>query len=265
MPVLPLGLACVADATRSAGHDVKLVDLMDQQDTRIVLKDAVDGFQPEIIGISVRNIDDQCMENQGFLLDSAKDFVNDCRSLSDAPIILGGAGYSIFPESALAYLGADMGIQGEGEITFTTLLKQPSQEADLSGIPGLYLPDQGIQGRVRFTKDLNECPLPLPGVQQWTSLPNRNEEIWLPFQTRRGCPLNCSYRSTATIEGKIMRKHSPARVVDAISRYVEAGFQKDLSITAFSGWVFCCWAVLEKIEIRLKKASFLLIHWTWRL
>ena len=91
MPVLPLGPACVAEATRSAGHAVKLVDLMDQQDTRIVLKDAVDGFQPEIIGISVRNIDDQCMESPGFLLDSVKDFVNDCRSLSDAPIILGGA------------------------------------------------------------------------------------------------------------------------------------------------------------------------------
>jgi len=63
MPVLPLGLACVAEATRNAGHDVKLVDLMDQQNTRIVLKDAVDGFQPEVIGISVRNIDNQCMEN----------------------------------------------------------------------------------------------------------------------------------------------------------------------------------------------------------
>ncbi|NQT70919.1 MAG: radical SAM protein [Desulfobacteraceae bacterium] len=224
MPVLPLGLACVAEATRNAGHDVKLVDLMDQQNTRIVLKDAVDGFQPEIIGISVRNIDDQCMENPGFLLDLVKDFVNDCRSLSDSPIILGGAGYSIFPESALAYLGADMGIQGEGEVAFNILLERLSQKADLSGIPGLYLPNQGIQGKVRFTKDLNECPLPLPGVQQWTSLPSQNEETWLPFQTRRGCPLNCSYCSTSTIEGKIMRKHSPARVVDTISRYVEAGF-----------------------------------------
>ena len=224
MPVLPLGLACVAEATRNAGHDVKLVDLMDQQNTRIVLKDAVDGFQPEIIGISVRNIDDQCMENPGFLLDLVKDFVNDCRSLSDSPIILGGAGYSIFPESALAYLGADMGIQGEGEVAFNILLERLSQKADLSGIPGLYLPNQGIQGKVRFTKDLNECPLPLPGVQQWTSLPSQNEEIWLPVQTRRGCPLNCSYCSTSTIEGKIMRKHSPARVVDTISRYVEAGF-----------------------------------------
>lgn len=226
MPVLPLGLACVAEATRNAGHDVKLVDLMDQQDTRIVLKDAVDEFQPEIIGISVRNIDDQYMEDPGFLLDPVKDFVSDCRSLSDAPIILGGAGYSIFPESALAYLGADMGIQGEGEIAFTILLERLGRKADLSGIPGLYLPNRGIQGKVRFTRDLNACPLPPPDILKLTSLPGENEEIWLPFQTRRGCPLNCSYCSTATIEGKILRKHSPARVVDAISRYVEAGFDR---------------------------------------
>jgi radical SAM superfamily enzyme YgiQ (UPF0313 family) len=119
-----------------------------------------------------------------------------------------------------------MGIQGEGEIAFTALLERLSQKADLSGIPGLYLPNRGIQGRVRFTKDLNECPLPLSGVQQWTSSPGENEKIWLPFQTRRGCPLNCSYCSTATIEGKILRKHSPARVVDAISRYVETGFDR---------------------------------------
>jgi len=223
MPVLPLGLACVDEAARSAGHDVKLVDLMDQQNARLVLKDAVNGFQPEVIGISVRNIDDQCMESPGFLLDSVKDFVNDCRRLSDAPVVLGGAGYSIFPESALAYLGADMGIQGEGEIAFITLLERLKRKADLSGIHGLYLSDRGIQGNVQFTKDLKGFPLPLPGARQWTSFIRPDQEIWLPFQTRRGCPLNCSYCSTATIEGKIMRKHSPTRVVDALSRYVEAG------------------------------------------
>ena len=226
MPVLPLGLACVDEAVRSAGHEVKLVDLMGQQDTRLVLQDAVDGFQPEIIGISVRNIDDQCMENPKFLLDSVKHFINDCRILSDAQIILGGAGYSIFPESALTYLGADMGIQGEGEIAFVTLLERLSRKADLSGIPGLYLSNQGIQGNVRLTKDLNGCPLPLPGAQQWTSFASRNQEVWLPFQTRRGCPMNCNYCSTATIEGKIVRKHSPAQVIYALSRYVEAGFDR---------------------------------------
>jgi radical SAM superfamily enzyme YgiQ (UPF0313 family) len=226
MPVLPLGLACVAEAVRNAGHEVILVDLMDQQNVRTVLKDAVHGFQPEIIGISVRNIDDQCMEHPEFLLDPVKNIVADCRSFSDAPIVLGGAGYSIFPESALAYLGADMGIQGEGEIAFNVLLERLDWKADLSGIPGLYLPNKGIQGRVQFTKNLNECPLPSPGDQYWACLPSQNEEIWLPFQTRRGCPLNCSYCSTPTIEGKILRKHSPARVVDVISRYAAAGFNR---------------------------------------
>ena len=226
MPVLPLGLACVAESARNAGHDVALIDLMGQQDTCTVLKEAIYGFQPEIIGISVRNIDDQYMQNPGFLLDPVKDIVSDCRSFSDVPIILGGAGYSIFPESALAYLGADMGIQGEGEIAFNALLERLHRKTDPSGTPGLYLPDRGIQGRVRFTKNLDEFPLPLPDTRQWTCLPDQNEDIWLPFQTRRGCPMNCTYCSTATIEGKILRKHSPVQVVDAVSRFVEAGFNR---------------------------------------
>jgi len=226
MPVLPLGLACVAESTRNAGHHVELIDLMDQQDTRAVLKDGIQGFKPGVIGISVRNVDDQYMQDPGFLLDPVKDIVSDCRSFSDVPIILGGAGYSIFPESALAYLGADMGIQGEGEIAFNALLERLDRKADLSGTPGLYLPNKGIQGRVIYPKNLDRFPLPLPGAQQWTCLPSQNEDIWLPFQTRRGCPMNCSYCSTATIEGKTLRKHSPVRVVDAISRYVEAGFDR---------------------------------------
>jgi hypothetical protein len=73
MPVLPLGLACVAEAVQNAGHEIKLVDLMNENDGRLVLGDAISEFQPEIIGISVRNIDDQCMEKPRFLLDSVKD------------------------------------------------------------------------------------------------------------------------------------------------------------------------------------------------
>jgi radical SAM superfamily enzyme YgiQ (UPF0313 family) len=45
----------------------------------------------------------------------------------------------------------------------------------------------------------------------------------MPFQSRRGCPLDCSYCSTATIEGRLIRKHDPKKVVEAISRYAEVG------------------------------------------
>ena len=62
-----------------------------------------------------------------------------CRSLTSAPIVLGGAGYSIFPRSALAYLGADMGIKGEGEAAFVMLLDRLSRKEDLAGVPNLVL------------------------------------------------------------------------------------------------------------------------------
>ncbi len=225
MPVLPLGMACVAAAAQNAGHDVKIVNLMAQQDSRALLEDAVKTFGPQVIGISVRNIDDQVMIPPNFLLEPVKKLVAECQSLSDAPIILGGAGYSIFPKSALAYLGADMGIQGEGESAFVMLLEQLENKADISNIPGLWLPGTGLQKKACFLKNLDAYPLPLPNIH--LSLPPawQNEEIWIPFQTRRGCAMDCSYCSTATIEGRVLRKYSVERASKAISRYAEAGFE----------------------------------------
>jgi hypothetical protein len=66
---LPLGLNCVAVAARNAGHDVRVIDLMTEKDNRSFVREAIVVFHPEIIGISVRNIDDQNMENPRFLLD----------------------------------------------------------------------------------------------------------------------------------------------------------------------------------------------------
>ena len=96
---------------------------MTEKDDRLSIREAIASFDPEIIGISVRNIDDQNMEKPRFLLDQVKKVVTDCRNFSGVPIVLGGAGYSIFPESALNYLEADMGIQGEGETSFPLLLE----------------------------------------------------------------------------------------------------------------------------------------------
>lgn len=226
MPVLPLGLASVASATQAAGHEVRVVDLLGQEDARTVLREDIQGFDPEVIGISVRNIDDQRMEPSTFLLSQVRGVVSDCRSLSDAKIVLGGAGYSIFPQSALTYLGADMGIQGEGEKVFVLLLERLSRKADLSKIPGLYLEKKGLQGKVKFIRDLDELPLPLPDQDHWAFSIKKDSEIWLPFQTRRGCPMECNYCSTAAIEGRLIRKRSPDRVVEALSRYKEAGIKK---------------------------------------
>jgi CO dehydrogenase/acetyl-CoA synthase delta subunit len=136
MPVVPVGLGAVAVATQEAGHDVELLDLMNVEHPVSVTKRAVETFGPDVIGISVRNVDDQSMENPVFLLDQVREVIKDCRAVSEAPIVLGGAGYSIFPESALLYLGADMGIQGEGERAFPILLSFLERGNDLSRVSG---------------------------------------------------------------------------------------------------------------------------------
>ena len=217
MPVLPLGLAYVAAAADSQGHTVKMLNLMVHTDTQKALHEAIDGFNPEIIGISVRNIDDQNMENPRFLVNTVKEVVTNCRKFSDATIVLGGAGYSIFPQATLDFLKADIGIQGEGESAFLTLLERLHDKKDFSEIPGLYLPGQKSRSESGYIKNLNDLTLPLPDVHLSLPFTLKDQEIWVPFQSRRGCSLDCSYCSTATIEGRIIRKHDPEKVVEAIT------------------------------------------------
>jgi radical SAM superfamily enzyme YgiQ (UPF0313 family) len=225
MPTLPLGLASVAMATRNAGHKVELLDLMSKEDVQTLIREAVEGFSPDVVGISVRNIDDQNMDNPSFLLEQVKRVVEICRIFADVPIVLGGAGYSMYPDSALAYLEADMGIQGEGEVAFTNLLDRMQKGADLAETPGLFLPGRSPRTKRAFAQNLDEFPFPEDHL--WlTSSAVEDEDFWLPLQTRRGCPMNCSYCATATIEGKIFRKRSPALVVKEVARQAKKGFQR---------------------------------------
>lgn len=226
MPVLPLGMACVAAAVEASGHHVDTLNLMTRKNTRGRIAEAVHRGAPDLIGISVRNIDDQIMETPMFLLDSVKRVVRECRELTDRPIVLGGAGYSIFPDAALAYLGADMGIRGEGERSMVDLLDRLSRKAPLTDVPGLHLPDRGCQTVPSSKRSLDDLPPPRPGVHLDLPAGFPEESIWLPFQTRRGCPMACSYCSTPAIEGRLPRRRGVQKAVENLSRFTEAGFTR---------------------------------------
>ena len=223
MVALPLGLAFVAQAVRRAEHEVEMLDLMRTADHVQALETTIRRSQPDVIGVSVRNIDNQNMAAPAFLLDQAKEAVNLCRKLSDAPIVLGGAGYSIFPEAALEYLGADMGIQGEGEAAFVELLRRMETERDLDDLPGLYLPKSGLQAPRAFLPDLSRY---WPDAADWFSKDDSRGDILLPVQSRRGCPLRCAYCSTPKIEGVRIRKSPVDSMAEYIQRQAEAGFRR---------------------------------------
>ena len=185
MPVLPLGLAFVNAALMARGFETEMINLMDAEDSEKLLKESLRDFSPDAIGISVRNIDTQDIKNPEFMLDPVKSIISLCRKFSQAPVIIGGAGYSIYPEAALDYLGADMGIKGEGEAVFPELLRRISNQQPVSDICGLYLPQKGAVKARKCIRQTGTILFPLPGIH-WhipDSIDKKNP--WIPFQTRR--------------------------------------------------------------------------------
>lgn len=223
MVPLPLGLNCVAVAARNAGHEVELIDLMGRSDHCALLKARIARFRPEVIGISVRNVDNQHMAETRFLLEPVRDTIAWCRACSRATIVVGGAGFSIFPEAALSYLQADLGICGEGEAAFTMLLEALERGEPLAHIPGLCLPGATVLKESLLRAPLEALPLPDPLL--WTVPDGAGADLWIPFQTRRGCPMACSYCSTPALEGTRIRQHPIDAVIAGIAGHVAAGFR----------------------------------------
>ncbi|MBT6615378.1 MAG: radical SAM protein [Deltaproteobacteria bacterium] len=223
IPVLPLGMACIAASVEHAGHEVRQVSLTSQH-ARSELETVVGEFIPDVIGVSLRNVDDQKMESTQFLLGAVKEAISFCRTLTEAPIILGGAGYSIFPDSALSYLEADMGIQGAGEESFVKLLECIKEKKELNGIPGLFIPETEPLQTVAILDNPEASPLPLPNRHLQLAPAVKERKTMIPFQTGRGCPMNCNYCSTPAIEGVKPRHYSADKVIGALSKYVEDGF-----------------------------------------
>ena len=223
MPAIPMGLGCVASALEAGGHSVGLLDLLIAPDPAGAVDAAIDSQRPDVIGVSVRNIDDQNMAAPRFLLEAARELVSRVKARTDAPVVLGGPGYSIFPSACLEYIGADLGVQGEGEAAFKALLSCFEKGNDPAGIAGVH-----VRGRKK-----NRAAEPIPVLDRF-DLPDpkwfpdpvyRNPGFWLPVQTRRGCPLRCSYCSTPAIEGEKIRRRSVETAVDFLGRWAAAGFE----------------------------------------
>lgn len=72
LPVIPCGLCSVASATEQAGHQVSVLDLCFSQHASRSLQLALSRFQPDLVGVSVRNLDNAAGYRTEFLLAATK-------------------------------------------------------------------------------------------------------------------------------------------------------------------------------------------------
>ena len=102
-PVYPLGLDYVASAIAVA-HEVHCLDLNSLEDND-GFPHAVRAFEPDIIGFSLRNVDNtDALNPQGFMAHYLE-VTEALRRCSTAPIVLGGTGFTLFPHESMRTAG----------------------------------------------------------------------------------------------------------------------------------------------------------------
>ncbi|MDY6792972.1 MAG: lipid biosynthesis B12-binding/radical SAM protein [Thermodesulfobacteriota bacterium] len=215
-PVYPLGLDYVTESIADS-HQVKISDLNDLKDLDSI-KEVIRNFLPDIIGISIRNIDNTDTADPKGFIGHYKKLVALIRGCSKSPIVLGGSGFTIFPAEVLEALQADYGIVGEGE-RFSLLLNAIEKREDVSSIPGV------------ITRG-NKAQIPKPLDQPFSArIDTNNSHLnfylkkggMLNLQTKRGCNFQCIYCTYPHIEGSKLRLIPPKEVANTALKLQEAG------------------------------------------
>jgi anaerobic magnesium-protoporphyrin IX monomethyl ester cyclase len=237
-PAIPVGLCTVASATARAGHDVSVLDLAFSKQPGKDTLARVRSEQPDVVGLTIRNIDNCNFELPHFYLPEIRDeVVKAVRSAApNAKLVIGGAAVNVSPHDVLAFLEADLAVVGEGEDAFPAVLAELGKPRTLERLPGALLRGGGSQAPLAVLdtgRKLKGEPLGGRAVVhdlkhsarseafRWIDLP-RYARAGSPYsvQTKRGCALKCSYCVYNNIEGHAYRLREPREVVDEIEEAV---------------------------------------------
>jgi radical SAM superfamily enzyme YgiQ (UPF0313 family) len=224
--VPPIGEAYLASYLIKQDHEVKFLDLALSNDYKKEVSEAIESFYPQVIGISIRNVDSTTYPGNLFFYLPVKNIIQYIKQIvePDIPIILGGAGFSIFSEEILKDLNHDLGVIGDGEYVFAEILKRIENMEDPRKIEkGIcFLDDNGVyhQKPPWRVEKLDLLPFPLREMMENDAYlidpMNISGPVWGNIQTKRGCPMNCIYCSYRYIEGSCVRYRSPESITEEL-------------------------------------------------
>jgi radical SAM superfamily enzyme YgiQ (UPF0313 family) len=209
-PVYPLGAAIVATACERAGHQVEWFDALRQQQHLTALTEKIAACSPEVVLLSIRNIDSGAFPRPDLYFEDHRPVVETCRAATGAPIVVGGSGFSLMPKAFMRHLGADCGVVGDGAAAIKDILARLEAGQPCAGVleagdnvDPFYVCDR------RF--------FDAPWYYEKGGVAN--------IQTKLGCAQKCIYCTYPCLEGKGTRRASPRAVVDEAEAMVASGIR----------------------------------------
>ncbi|MDD4939416.1 MAG: radical SAM protein [Candidatus Omnitrophica bacterium] len=214
--VAPLGLAYLAAVLEKNNYQVKILDCA----LGLYMPDLVHSltcYSPDVLGITATSIS----------FASAQKVAVQARKLfPKSVIVIGGPHVTALPREAMSSGSFDIGVIGEGEVTFLELVKriETSGLSRLQDIDGLVYHDQNgneLQtGRRGFISDLSELPFParhlLPPLSAYSPFPASYRKMPVAtLMSSRGCPMGCTFCDQAVF-GQVYRTRDADNILDEI-------------------------------------------------
>ncbi|MDP1622253.1 MAG: lipid biosynthesis B12-binding/radical SAM protein [Bacteroidales bacterium] len=254
-PVYPLGISYLHTFLRNRlpHYTIRVFDF--NLDTAESFKKELEEFNPDYIGLSLRNVDDVNFYSQESFINGYRKIVDIIRETSNSMLIIGGSAFSIYPRELFEYFNPEYGIHGEGEESlFKLLITLDQSKPDLS-IDGLVYLAGGeihVNGRKHFIKtpDLDFEPDLLEFYWDKAGMVN--------VQTKRGCPYQCIYCTYPLIEGSNVRTLDPGKIVHTLRQLYE---KNNVDYVFFTDSVF---NISNNFNVELAKmmiASKLPVRW----
>jgi radical SAM superfamily enzyme YgiQ (UPF0313 family) len=219
--VIPLGLLQVMASTPDR-HEKRLIDLCFEPDPAAALSAKNEPFRPDLVALGMRNI--QNNDYSGINDDVAYygELISLIRQATDAPIVIGGSGFSVMPRELMERLRPDFGIGGEGELALPRLIEalehHPERLADIASLHRFANGQLVSNPPTSRFLDMNRLPLPDRSLADRRYYDGYGIDS---IQTKRGCPLRCDYCTYPLIEGRVARVRNPAAVVDEMFLILE--------------------------------------------
>ncbi len=215
--LFPISLGYIAASLKVCGVEgvVAEIDVAARR-TGKEIADFVSEYKPLVVGFSVYQA------NIEFALQLAK-----LVKMIDSGIVVvfGGPQATFMPKEALRQMpDVDVIMRGEGEVVWPALVKCLVQNSDPARIKGI----------VFMRDDLVIETLPAPRVLDLDTLPSPyangvfdlRQHAGAAMLTSRGCCFNCVFCYTPRAFRRIIRAHSPRRVLSDMSICVKAGIKR---------------------------------------
>ena len=208
-----LGIGYMAAVLEEHGYDVDVLDASALELTYDEIGEEILKRNSDIVSISALT------PTIGVALDSA-DKIKQVKP--DTVVVLGGYHPTFEYKNVLEEPSVDVVVRGEGEYTFLDLVQTIERGGDLVNVEGLAFHDENDSSLIvtpdrPIIMDLDELPFPafhLFPMEKYKIL-NISTNV-ATIITTRGCPMKCSFCSSAALHGNHLRRRSYQNVCDEI-------------------------------------------------